>query len=154
MIRVVFFGVSGKIYKKHQGRKIKTKFVNLEGKMSARELLKKYEIEINKHNFNLIEPLVSKDCKFWFSSGTYQGIEQVREAFEKTWDMIKEEVYSITEIEWIAESESSAVCTYTFKWKGLIKGELSEGKGRGTSCFRLESNEWKIVHEHLSNFPR
>ena len=122
--------------------------------MSARETLKKYETEINKHNFDLVAPLISSDCKFWFSSGTFEGLDQTRKAFEKTWGMIKEEVYSTSEQNWIAESDRAAICTYTFHWKGLIEGEPCEGKGRGTSCFRKEPDGWKIIHEHLSHFPK
>lgn len=36
---------------------------------TAQALLEKYKVEINKHKFETIEPLISKDCKFWFSSG-------------------------------------------------------------------------------------
>lgn len=68
--------------------------------------------------------------------------------------MIKEEVYTLTDLEWIAESGQAAVCTYTFNWKGIIDGQPFEGKGRGTSCFCKEDDGWKIVHEHLSNFPK
>lgn len=121
---------------------------------SAQALLEKYKVEINKHNFDTIEPLISKDCKFWFSSGTFVGLEQTRNAFEKTWGMIKDEVYTLTDLEWIADADKAALCTYTFHWKGLINGELCEGKGRGTSCFRKEEDGWKIVHEHLSHFPK
>jgi ketosteroid isomerase-like protein len=121
--------------------------------MSAKELLKKYEIEINKHDFDLVESLISDDCTFWFSSGTFAGRKQARESFQKTWALIKEEVYSLTDLKWIAESDCAAVCIYTYHWKGLINGELREGNGRGTSCFRNEADGWKIVHEHLSNFP-
>ena len=60
--------------------------------MSAKELLEKYKAEINSHSFDRVRPLISEDCKFWFSSGTYKGIEQVQKAFEKTWNLIKEEV--------------------------------------------------------------
>lgn len=122
--------------------------------MSARELLKEYENKINKHDFDLVEPLISKDCKFWFSSGTYEGLNQTRQAFEKTWDLIKEEFYSISDVNWIAEADRAAICTYTFHWKGIIDGKPNEGQGRGTSCFRNETTGWKIIHEHLSHFPK
>ncbi len=45
--------------------------------LSPREILKKYESEINKNNFDLLMPLISADCKFWFSSGTYSGLNEV-----------------------------------------------------------------------------
>lgn len=121
--------------------------------MSARDLLARYEDLINEHNFDLLAPLISNDCRFWFSSGTFEGLEQTRKAFEKTWGLIKEEVYSISEKVWLAESDQAAICTYTYHWAGIINGSPSEGKGRGTSCFRKEAGGWKLVHEHLSPFP-
>jgi ketosteroid isomerase-like protein len=120
---------------------------------SAKQVLIRYEGEINKHNFDLLQPLISKDCTFWFSSGTFSGLEQTRSAFEKTWRTIQDEIYSITNVEWIAESDLAAACIYTFNWEGMVSGQLRKGKGRGTSCFRLEGTEWKIIHEHLSSFP-
>ena len=122
--------------------------------MSAIEVFEKYKLEINNHDFDRLIPLISKDCKFWFSSGTYVGLEQTRRAFEKTWAMIKNEIYTVSDQEWIALSDKAAVCTYTYHWTGLIDGQKREGKGRGTSCFRKEENGWKIVHEHLSVFPK
>jgi ketosteroid isomerase-like protein len=121
--------------------------------MSAKEVLKKYKAEINSHDFNRLEHLISKDCKFWFSSGTYEGIASTRQAFEKTWGIIKNETYTISDVNWICEGDRSAVCIYTFNWIGDVDGERRSGEGRGTSCFRLEDKEWKIIHEHLSPFP-
>jgi ketosteroid isomerase-like protein len=121
---------------------------------SARELFEAYKAEINKHDFDFLVPLLSNECTFWFSSGTYSGLKDSRAAFEKTWSMILDEVYSISDVKWIADSPTAAVCTYTFNWSGLINGQHGEGKGRGTSCFRQESTGWKIVHEHLSPFPK
>ncbi|MBK9321365.1 MAG: nuclear transport factor 2 family protein [Bdellovibrionaceae bacterium] len=121
--------------------------------MSAIELFEKYKIEINSHDFNRVEPLISRNCRFWFSSGTFHGLEQTRKAFEKTWATIQNEIYSITEVEWLSSNKESAACTYTYHWAGLINSQTREGKGRGTSCFRVEEGEWKIVHEHLSAFP-
>ncbi len=122
--------------------------------MSARELFEKYKVEINKHDFGRVQPFISDDCTFWFSSGTNVGIAETRKAFEKTWSTIREEIYSISGEQWISESDTGAVCIYTFHWAGLIEGVHTEGRGRGTSCFRLEGTEWKIVHEHLSGFPK
>jgi ketosteroid isomerase-like protein len=121
--------------------------------MSAHDLLEKYKVEINSHDFSRVEPLISRDCKFWFSSGTFHGLEQTRKAFEKTWAMIQNEIYSITDVSWLSSNQDSAACVYTYHWSGLINGQPTEGKGRGTSCFRVEDGQWKIIHEHLSGFP-
>jgi ketosteroid isomerase-like protein len=121
--------------------------------MSAQDLFELYKVEINSHDFNRLEPLISKDCQFWFSSGTYRGIEQTRQAFQKTWALIQNEVYSVRDVEWLFSNSESAVCTYTFHWIGQMNGQQRQGKGRGTSCFRVEGKDWKLVHEHLSAFP-
>lgn len=121
--------------------------------MSARETLEKYKVEINTHDFDRVLPLLSESCKFWFSSGTFEGLPSTRQAFEKTWSLIKHEVYSVTDVDWICEADCAAVCTFAFHWEGEVNGEKRQGKGRGTSCFRKEGSEWKIVHEHLSPFP-
>ncbi len=121
---------------------------------SPQEVLERYEQQVNQHDFDLLEPLLSADCTFWFSSGTYVGIEEARAAFEKTWGLIESEVYSLSDLQWIATADAAAVCTYTFHWSGRIDGERREGRGRGTTCFRREQSGWKIIHEHLSPFPK
>jgi ketosteroid isomerase-like protein len=117
---------------------------------SARATFETYGREINAHDFDRLVPLVARDATFWFSSGSHHGIDEARRAFEKTWSTIREEVYSISDVKWIAESDSVAVCTYRFSWSGLVNGERREGGGRGTSCFRRDDEGWRIVHEHLS----
>jgi ketosteroid isomerase-like protein len=116
---------------------------------SAHDVFERYKLEINTHDFDRLEPLISADCQFWFSSGTHQGLAEARAAFERTWGMIREEVYRVSSVKWLNES----ACTYTFHWSGLIDGQRREGTGRGTSCFREEAGGWKLVHEHLSAFP-
>lgn len=118
--------------------------------MTARELLESYGRLINEHRFELIEPLLAPDCSFYFTSGTHVGVPAARAAFEKTWAMIEQEVYTLSEVTWIAEADRAAACTYRFHWRGVIKGEPREGRGRGTSCFRRDESGWKLVHEHLS----
>lgn len=122
--------------------------------MSANEIIEKYKLEINTHDFDRLIPIFSSDCKFWFTSGSHVGLDQARKAFEKTWAMIKNEIYTLSDLEWIAESEKAAVCTYTYHWSGSIDGQQKEGKGRGTTCLRKEADGWKIIHEHLSAFPK
>ena len=121
--------------------------------MSARDTFAKYGLEINAHDFDRLAPLISSECTFWFSSGTHRGIDQARRAFERTWSKIEKEVYSLSDVDWIAESGGAAVCIYTFHWEGIVDGQRREGTGRGTSCLRKETDTWRIVHEHLSPSP-
>lgn len=120
---------------------------------TAREALERYGVELNRHDFDRLVPLLAPDCVFWFSSGTHRGLDQARRAFERTWARIQEEVYALADVQWIAESDQVAVCVYTFHWAGRIDGERREGRGRGTTCLRRDAGGWRIVHEHLSPFP-
>ncbi|MDW9413919.1 nuclear transport factor 2 family protein [Sinorhizobium meliloti] len=38
--------------------------------------------------------------------------------------------------------------------EGSLNGSALEGGGRGTTILRREANVWKIIHEHLSQFPK
>lgn len=119
----------------------------------AHEALARYGEELNRHAFDRLAPLLAPDCVFWFSSGSHQGVAAARRAFERTWDLIRHEVYTISDVVWLAESERVAVCVYTFQWEGLIEGQPRQGRGRGTTCLRQDEGVWRIVHEHLSPFP-
>jgi ketosteroid isomerase-like protein len=107
----------------------------------------------NTHDFDQVGQLIDENAVFWFSSGSYSGKAAIREAFERTWDMIKEEKYDIRDVTCIAKSEVTAVYVYTFHWEGWINGKMSQGKGRGTSVLVKRGNDWKVIHEHLSAFP-
>ncbi len=122
--------------------------------MSAREVLKLYGNKINLHRFSEVDALISDDAVFWFSSGTFSGKPAIRDAFEKTWMMIQDEVYSLSDLHWISEDATTAVCLYTFHWKGSINGQEKSGSGRGTSVLFRTTEGWKIKHEHLSAEPQ
>ena len=121
--------------------------------MSARSLLEQYEKQINTHDFKDVSTFISEDAIFWFSNGSYEGISAIKAAFEKTWALIQEETYWLSDIKWLSDNLESAACVYTFHWKGKISGNMREGSGRGTSVLQKQNGGWKIVHEHLSNFP-
>ena len=121
--------------------------------MSAKSPLEKYEKQINTHDFNDVSSLISEDAIFWFSSGSHEGHAAIKAAFEKTWSLIQEETYWLSDIKWLSETQEFAACVYTFHWKGKISGNMREGSGRGTTVLRKYDGVWKIVHEHLSNFP-
>lgn len=120
---------------------------------SAADFLAEYIRRTNTHRFDEVAPLISEDAVFWFSSGTHRGSAAIRAAFEKTWAMIQDEDYAIENVEWIAADESTAVCLYTFRWRGNIDGVAREGSGRGTTILRKDGDRWYVVHEHLNAHP-
>ncbi|HEX7066189.1 MAG TPA: nuclear transport factor 2 family protein [Bacillales bacterium] len=91
-----------------------------------------------------------ENAVYYFSDETIEGREQLKFYFEKTWNYIRDEVYSLHDVNWVALDKDTAVCIYQFHWSGNIKGRQKEGNGRGTNVFQRFKGSWKIVHEHLS----
>jgi len=114
------------------------------------DVMKDYEARINRHDFDLLLPLIADDAVFWFTDGTHAGIDAVRRAFEEAWQTVENEVYSLANLRWLALGDTAASCVYSFHWKGIAAGEPVWGEGRGTSVLRKDAGGWKIVHEHLS----
>jgi ketosteroid isomerase-like protein len=121
--------------------------------MAPKDVLKAYEAEINRHDFDLIVPLISREAVFWFNDGSYRGTAAIRQAFEATWQRFPLERYWLEDLSWIAQSDSAAACTYRFCWEATIEGAKRSGGGRGTTVLTTEGGEWKIIHEHLSQHP-
>lgn len=118
--------------------------------MTARETLAAYADRINRQDFDLLVDLIAPDAVFWFSDGTHRGIAAIRAAFEATWRLMgDDEHYWLNQLEWIAEGDNTAACTYRFNWTA---GGAS-GSGRGTTVLRRVDDRWRIAHEHLSRNP-
>jgi ketosteroid isomerase-like protein len=112
--------------------------------------LKTYEQAANSCDFANVAPLISNNAIFWFTNGTFAGKEAIRRAFEDTWAKIKDEVYTISNIQWIAHSDTVAVCVYDFTFDGIAENKRQIYKGRGTNVLQKSDGKWQIVHEHLS----
>ncbi len=118
-----------------------------------KELLKfmsEYERATNTHDFSKVRPLIAEDAVYFFSDKTLNGILEIETAFVETWEKIAEEMYSISDVDWISVTDTFAVCTYKFNWKGVVDGENREGKGRGTNVAGKRNGKWVMLHEHLS----
>lgn len=112
--------------------------------------LKSYEQANNSHIWANVEPFIAKDATYWFTDGSYVGIDEIREAIETTFTKIQDEVYEIKDICWPTVTDVNAVCTYTFHWQGAVDGKQASGSGRGTNVLEKRDGSWQIVHEHLS----
>jgi ketosteroid isomerase-like protein len=115
--------------------------------------LTQYEIATNSHDFDVVAPLLADTVVYWFSDGSFEGSDAIRTAFEKTWATIQNEVYAITDVRWVAISDTAATCIYEFKWQGDIDGVHKSGYGRGTNAMIKTADGWKMAHEHLSRYP-
>ena len=115
------------------------------------DFLKAYEHANNSHVWKNVEPFIAPNATYWFTDGSYEGIEEVRTAIEMTFTKIQDEVYEIKNVRWPLMTGSEAVCIYTFSWRGLVDGQIASGSGRGTNILKKIDGSWRIVHEHLSN---
>ncbi|MER7927391.1 nuclear transport factor 2 family protein [Streptomyces sp. NPDC096057] len=110
-----------------------------------------YEQANNSHDIERVVPFLAEDAVYWFSDGSYRGIEEIRSAVEKTFATILDEVYEVRDLEWPVLGVDVAVCRYQFAWTGVVGGERRSGHGRGTKVIVRRDGRWKMLHEHLSS---
>lgn len=122
--------------------------------MTHETALASYIEKLNTHAWDQIAPCVTEDAVFIFTEDTFVGKAAAKAAFEKTFKLIENEIFSVHDIAWTAVTESMAACHYEFRWKGLIGGQESSGGGRGTSILRKVNGRWLIAHEHLGPYAR
>lgn len=121
--------------------------------MSVKEAFEKYKTELNKHDFERLEPLISEECVFWHPTGIYNGLEQVRLGLEKGWQTILGKDCQFSKVDWTVETDQMAICNYTFFYSGIVGNQKIHEEVHGTNCFRLEQGHWKVLREHLSFSP-
>ena len=113
------------------------------------EFLKSYESALATQNWQSVSPFFHEDACVTFNDGTYKGKAEVQGAFERTFALIQDEKYGMTDVYWVRKTGESAVCLYTFHWSGLIDGKRASGSGRGTSVLVVEKGRWLLLAEHL-----
>nr|WP_308129554.1 nuclear transport factor 2 family protein [Actinoplanes polyasparticus] len=109
-----------------------------------------YERTTNRHDFDELAPLIADGATYWFTEGSYHGIDAIKAAVERTFATIFDEVYQLEELEWIAIADDLAVCRYRFRWNGTVDGKPTSGQGRGTNVVTKRNGVWKMLNEHLS----
>jgi ketosteroid isomerase-like protein len=113
------------------------------------DTMERYAAALASQDWSQVEPLIHEDCVAVFSSGTFVGKDEVEGAFRRTFELIGDEEYTISDLHWVSKGDDLAVCRYDFAWSGLINGEPSSGGGRGTSVLRHSDGGWQILLEHL-----
>jgi RimJ/RimL family protein N-acetyltransferase/ketosteroid isomerase-like protein len=114
------------------------------------EFMRAYERATNSHDIARVVPLIAADATYWFTDGSYHGREAVTQAIKTTFASIQDEVYQISDLEWITCTHEQAVCRYRFVWTGTVAGEPRSGTGRGTNVIVRRDGGWQMLHEHLS----
>jgi hypothetical protein len=60
----------------------------------------------------------------------------------------------LSDIVVLSTDQASASATYTYNWEGSQDGRAFKIQGRGTRVLLHGGARFRIVHEHLSRFPR
>ncbi|MFD2444699.1 YybH family protein [Bacillus sp. CGMCC 1.16607] len=118
--------------------------------MDVQHALEGYIHATNTHDFTNVAKYVSPDAIYWFKEKEYSTFDEIEGYFNNTWNLIKDEKYSISKVNWIAIDQNLATCLYTYHWEGYYNGNLVSGSGNATNIFSKMDNEWKLIHEHLS----
>ena len=118
--------------------------------MSPEEFIRAYEQALAAQNWIIVDPLVHENACVTFSNGTlHKGKLAVRKAFEANFSIIKDEIYTISNVHWISKGSEMAVYLFEFNWSGLINNQPASGSGRGTSVLIKEKDKWLLLVEHL-----
>lgn len=118
--------------------------------MDVQQCLEKYIEATNSHDFKNVLPYIDEEAVFWFTKDQYIGISEVERYFNNTWSLIKDEVYSISDVTWIVLEENVSVCLYLYHWEGYYRDNFVSGYGKATNVFRKKNGKWLLVHEHLT----
>ena len=116
----------------------------------VKQALKAYIDATNTHQFQQVQKLLHEKAAYIFSDQSCKSMVDIQAYFERAWKLIEQEVYSISNVEWLFIHETSATCIYTYHYEGYHQGQFVQGSGRATNVFVVEHNEWKLIHEHLS----
>ena len=119
---------------------------------SAQDLFQLYRDLINAHDFDLLaERVIAPDAVFIFSDRRDQGLEAVRAGFERTWRIIPDEVYRMTDPVWIIDDPQTAVCTFDYSYSGTTtSGTGLSGGGQGITVLRRRQGQWRLCLEQLT----
>jgi 8-oxo-dGTP pyrophosphatase MutT (NUDIX family)/ketosteroid isomerase-like protein len=110
-----------------------------------------YERAANSHDVGRVLSLIAADATYWFTDGSYRGHDDIAVALARTFATIEDEVYEISDLEWVTLTPGHAVCRYRFCWRGVVGGRPASGCGRGTNVLVKRDGAWLIEHEHLSH---
>lgn len=119
--------------------------------------LHQFEELAMREDFDLIVELIDEHAFFRFNDGDFVGRAAIRAAFEKTWrgdPTVRKARFYLSDIVVVTLDAATATATYTYNWEGAQGEKSFTIQGRGTRVLMHEAGRFRIVHEHLSRFPR
>lgn len=127
------------------------------GAESVVRFLHHFEDIALREDFSQLQDMIDPTAYFRFNDGDFIGHDAIREVFEKTWrgdPTVKKARFYLSDIVVLHLDQSSASATYTYNWEGSQDSQTFKIQGRGTRVLTCGPSGWRIVHEHLSRFPR
>jgi hypothetical protein len=124
---------------------------------SVTQFLHRFEELAMQEDFGLVAELIDERAYFRFNDGDFVGRQAIQAAFEKTWrgdPTVKKARFYLSDIQVLTVDTATATATYTYNWEGSQGGQSFKIQGRGTRVLVHESDRFRIIHEHLSRFPR
>ena len=124
---------------------------------SVVQFLNHFEEVAMKEDFNLLREMIDERAYFRFNDGDFAGRQAIQAVFEKTWrgdPTVKKARFYLSDIVVLTTDQASATATYTYNWVGSQGGREFTIQGRGTRVLLREGGKFRIIHEHLSRFPK
>ncbi|MET8513255.1 DUF4440 domain-containing protein [Streptomyces sp. NPDC005077] len=115
------------------------------------EFIRTYEQATNSHDITQLVPLIAPDAVYWFSDGSHRGREAILSAIAKTFATIRDEIYQIDDLEWIAHSDDHAVCRYRFTWTGTIDSQRQTARSERSAAGGLSPVRLLLSSRSVSN---
>ena len=119
--------------------------------------LHEFERLAEREDFALIREMIDEQAYFRFNDGDFVGRPAVQAAFEKTWrgdPTVRKARFYLSDIKVLTVDDKTATATYTYNWEGSQGDRVFAIRGRGTRVLVREAGGLRIIHEHLSRFPR
>jgi hypothetical protein len=124
---------------------------------SVVQFLNHFEEAAMKEDFSLLRDMIDERAYFRFNDGDFVGLQAIQAVFEKTWrgdPTVRKARFYLSDIVVLTTDQSTATATYTYNWEGSQAGREFKIQGRGTRVLVREGGKFRIIHEHLSRFPR
>ena len=121
------------------------------------DFLNRFEKLAEQEDFDLIRDMIDEHACFRFNDGDFVGRASIQAAFERTWrgdPTVRKARFYLSDIQVLTTDHTTATATYTFNWEGAQGDHTFAIKGRGTRVLVLGEGGFRIVHEHLSRFPK